>query len=387
MFCIFCPRTNIRAYRYVCNYIHKLSAGILGSMINKNFIKKRFYCSYRLAFMVATKSARMKLNRRHLSFFTIDHCYNNKKRPRHDIDILELSVPPNLDEWETVHLRLRNASIPTDRHKLHCTIVLHLGYILRHGRSADMPMIKAICASWALLTPNESTDSILCQVMRLADTDLFLTCLRIARTMQLAEGSEVLKYVSQVVGLRDTKESRLELLDRAIQLVTTSGIHQVHDPQHDNESNVRQLIDKLGSKETDDTRQKALHQILTRKQPEALMDCPDLLTRIARCCTDSFDLQETCLAIFIKLSKDNYNGTILVRIPKVLDAIVVAIRSNHESSMTLLLHLSDTVVNRCLMARHAGILSSMIQFVRNMSPHNAKKSIVKERIFQLAELL
>jgi hypothetical protein len=379
--------------------------------------------------------------------FTIDQYYNNpkRKRPRLDAaDVLELNVPPNLDEWETVRHHLsrkatRNtgsadgfattddaataaAAAATDcDNNLYSTILLHLGYLLFH--SSDDALIRSICSCWACLPPQDThrTDALqilatLIQRAALQNNDraeTMLVCLQIIKKQRYCEENEnenedlnvVVKQLmaSTAPAPATTTDDGVSLLDRAIQFIASSTTERIlPDPPISKRPTVTDLLHDLGS--TYHAQQRALHHILDY-DPTTLMTKhhPQLLTAMVRCAQIP-ELHDSCLNLWLHLCQHHpYHATLLVRTPKVLDAIVAVASSTPTSSsasspdslnesaavsaaVALILLLSDIVVNRSIMAHHGGLLTAMIRMVRTMN-ENKTKCLMKERILLLAAVL
>ena len=337
--------------------------------------------------------------------FTIDQyyrirCSHRNKRSRNDEDdlqnsnVLELNVPPNLDEWETVRLRLLQQQqqypytnvnpmmLQKQYQKLQATILLHLGYLL-HSKTS-MPLIQSICSCWEFMPtrimeqdqdyhPNKMTDDatmVLCQVMQLAK--------EANHDMTLTIGARIAQKWCQQDGEHDT---------------TIMDILNQQRPSTPNKTipTMKQILEILASSDTTiPEKQTVLLQLQHTEVTTLLIEDPTVLwNQLARCCQVP-DLEESCLAIWtnIVIKNDNdYYGTLLVRMPKVLDAIVLAMRRSTTPALDLLVRLSDTVVNQSIMARHYGLVSTLVRSVRIMPQNDDKRILVKNRILQLAELL
>ena len=380
--------------------------------------------------------------------FTIEQYYNNPKRKRPRVDaevVLELNVPPNLDEWETVRQYLskkakRNSADNTDDtddpasdcdNTLYSTILLHLGYLLFH--SNDDAMIRSICSCWAYLPLQDTyrTDAkhiLVTLIQRSASTvpknditaEIMLVCLQIVKKQRYCEeeskDEDLTMVVKQLVANCTTpdhvtaNDNGVSLLDQAIQFITTSTTERIlPDPTMiSKRPTVTDLIHDLGcthhhSQDQQQQQQRALHLIMDY-DPTTLMTNhhPQLLNAVTRCVQNT-DLHDSCLKLWLHLCQHHpYHATLLIRTPKVLDAIVVvanstssslsSLHSLNESSsssaaaITLILLLSDIVVNRSIMAHHGGLLTAMIRMVRTLN-ETKTKSLMKKRILLLAAMM
>ena len=346
-------------------------------------------------------------------------CFHRNKRSRNDddslhhADVLELNVPPNLDEWETVRHRLlqqsqsQQQSQPNNKNvdpltlqqqqyqKLQATILLHLGYLM-HSKTS-MPLIQSICSCWELMPtiimelkhhqdqdhPQHHYQHDHCNHKMIDDATLVLhQVMQLAKELNNDTTLTICARIAQNWYHPDNKH------DPAI-----LDILKQQQPSTSNKDipTMTQLVETLASNNsTIPERQTVLRQLQHMETTILLMENPNVLwNQIAQCCQIP-DFEELCLVIWtnIVIQNDNdYYGTLLVRIPKVLDAIVLAMKKSTTPAMDLLVRLSNTVVNRTIMASHHGLISTLVRSVRIMPHNNEKRMVVKKCILQLAELL
>ncbi len=130
---------------------------------------------------------------------------------------------------------------------------------------------------------------------------------------------------------------------------------------------------------------------------EILQIHPDLVNSLAHIITlGHVPTSETCsvLQAVSKILHSEPQNNHLTRLPKLLDAIVTLLRSpldEHRMAMDLLLILSENPCNRRILAKHPGILSSMIHFVRRtttgMPNQNRRDGDMKKQVLLLAQAL
>lgn len=97
-------------------------------------------------------------------------------------------------------------------------------------------------------------------------------------------------------------------------------------------------------------------------------------------------IQQQAVDYFAHCASADKSMTIeMARHPKLVEVLVNA--APNPVAMETLWEISTPISNRRILARHTGLLSSWIRFLRNIPPHNPRREVWKDRLMQLAGLL